>query len=147
MFVLCTRRSVLLVEETGIPGENHRPVASHWQTLSHNIVASTPRLSGIRTHNYSGDMYWLHRLHSSRQHYPTILHYLKQIISPWSNQIYYNYRYFSSEESQKPRTCTDYFWVEKRFVTGIYYLLGPSWSWSYGSWMYNYLCNQYISPL
>jgi hypothetical protein len=28
-------RSVLLVEETG---ENHRPVASHWQTLSHNVV-------------------------------------------------------------------------------------------------------------
>jgi len=29
--------SVLLVEETGGPGENHRPVASHWQTLSHNV--------------------------------------------------------------------------------------------------------------
>jgi hypothetical protein len=28
-------RSVLLVEETG---ENHQPVASHWQTLSHNVV-------------------------------------------------------------------------------------------------------------
>ena len=27
--------SVLLVEETGVPGENHRPTASHWQTLSH----------------------------------------------------------------------------------------------------------------
>jgi len=26
-------QSVLLVEETGWPGENHRPVASHWQTL------------------------------------------------------------------------------------------------------------------
>jgi hypothetical protein len=25
-------RSVLLVEETGVPGENDRPVASHWQT-------------------------------------------------------------------------------------------------------------------
>ena len=24
--------SVLLVEETGVPGENHRPVTSHWQT-------------------------------------------------------------------------------------------------------------------
>ena len=24
---------------------------------------------------------------------------------------------------------------------------GPSWSWSYGSWIYNYLCNQCISPL
>ena len=33
-------RSVLLVEETG---ENHRPVTSHWQTLSHNVVSSTPR--------------------------------------------------------------------------------------------------------
>ena len=35
--------SVLLVEETGVPGENHRPVASHRQTLSHNVVSSTPR--------------------------------------------------------------------------------------------------------
>jgi hypothetical protein len=26
--------SVLLVEETGVSGENDRPVASHWQTLS-----------------------------------------------------------------------------------------------------------------
>ena len=25
-------------EETGVPWENHRPVTSHWQTLSHNIV-------------------------------------------------------------------------------------------------------------
>jgi len=36
-------RSVLLVEEAKVPGENHRPAASHWQTLSHNIVSSTPR--------------------------------------------------------------------------------------------------------
>jgi len=35
--------SVLLVGETGVPGENHRPVSSHWQTLSHNAVSSTPR--------------------------------------------------------------------------------------------------------
>jgi hypothetical protein len=32
-----------LVEETGLPGENHRPVISHWQTLSHNVLSSTPR--------------------------------------------------------------------------------------------------------
>ena len=31
-------RSVLLVKETGGPGENHRPVASHWQTLHVRIV-------------------------------------------------------------------------------------------------------------
>jgi len=29
--------SVLLVEETGGSGENHRPAVSHWQTLSHNV--------------------------------------------------------------------------------------------------------------
>ena len=42
-------RLLLLVAETGVPGENHR------QTLSHNVVSSTPCLSGIRTRNVSGD--------------------------------------------------------------------------------------------
>jgi hypothetical protein len=34
-------QSVLLVGETGVPGENHDPIASHWQTLSHNVASST----------------------------------------------------------------------------------------------------------
>ena len=38
-----------------VPGVNQRPVASHRQTLSHNVVSSTPHLSGIQTHNASGD--------------------------------------------------------------------------------------------
>jgi hypothetical protein len=38
--------SVLLVEETGGPGENHRPATR--QTLSHNVVHLA--LSGSRTH-------------------------------------------------------------------------------------------------
>ena len=33
--------------------------ASHGQTLSHNVVSSTPRLSGIRAHNVSGERRWL----------------------------------------------------------------------------------------
>jgi hypothetical protein len=36
-------RLVLLVEETGVPGENYRPSSSHGQTLSQNIVSSTPQ--------------------------------------------------------------------------------------------------------
>ena len=36
-------QTVLLMEETGVPGENHRPVASFEQTLSHNVVSNTPR--------------------------------------------------------------------------------------------------------
>ena len=41
-------RSDLLLEEAGVPEENHEPAASHWQTLSHNAVSSTPRLSGMQ---------------------------------------------------------------------------------------------------
>ena len=31
----------------GVPGENDWPAASHWQTLSHNVILSTPHLNGI----------------------------------------------------------------------------------------------------
>jgi hypothetical protein len=34
-------RSVLLVVETVVPRENHQPVSSYLQTLSHNIVSSS----------------------------------------------------------------------------------------------------------
>ena len=36
-------RSFLLVDETRVPEVNHRPAASHLQTLSHNVVSNTPR--------------------------------------------------------------------------------------------------------
>ena len=50
-----SRRSILLVEETGVPGDNRRSAASYWQTWSYDVVSSIPRLSGIRTHNITGD--------------------------------------------------------------------------------------------
>jgi len=50
-------RLVLLVEETGGPGENHRPAACHLQTLSH--VASLA-LNGSGIHSISGERYRLH---------------------------------------------------------------------------------------
>jgi hypothetical protein len=34
-------RLVLLVKKTGVSWEKHPPVASHWRTLSHNVVSST----------------------------------------------------------------------------------------------------------
>jgi hypothetical protein len=43
-------RSVLLVEEIRVPGENNRPVARHWQTLSHNVAHLAMR--GIQTGNW-----------------------------------------------------------------------------------------------
>jgi hypothetical protein len=45
-------RSDFLVGEIRVPREKHQPVASHCQTLSHNVVSSRPRMSGIQTHNF-----------------------------------------------------------------------------------------------
>ena len=42
----------VLLEETGVPGENPQPIVSLYETFSHNVVSSTPRLSEVRTHNY-----------------------------------------------------------------------------------------------
>ena len=53
-----SRQSVLLVEETG---ENHWPVASHWQILSHNVVSSTPRHEQDSSSKVNSDRHWLHR--------------------------------------------------------------------------------------
>ena len=41
--------------KTGVPGEKHQPIAVNWQTLSHNVVSSTPRHgeeSNPQTHSY-----------------------------------------------------------------------------------------------
>jgi hypothetical protein len=51
-------RSVLLVEEIEVLGENHQPVASHSQTSSHNIALSTHSLNEIRQLNVIGDRHW-----------------------------------------------------------------------------------------
>ena len=52
-------RSVLSVEETGVPGENHQPAASQWQPLSYNVTSSTRRLNGIQTKNVIGRRFGL----------------------------------------------------------------------------------------
>ena len=36
---------------------------------------------------------------------------------------------------------------EKKVEPHLHKKVGPSWPWSYGSWIYNYLCNQCLSPL
>jgi hypothetical protein len=54
-------QSVLMVEEIGVPGENHRPVAGNWQTSSHNVYRVHLAISRIQTPNFSGDISMKHK--------------------------------------------------------------------------------------
>jgi hypothetical protein len=42
--------SVLLMEETGVPKENHSSATSHWQTLSHIIKYTSPETDSNSQH-------------------------------------------------------------------------------------------------
>jgi hypothetical protein len=43
-FLAISWQSVLLMEERGVHRENHRPTASHGQTLSRNVVLQSIKL-------------------------------------------------------------------------------------------------------
>ena len=60
-FSVISWQSVLMVEEIGVPGENHRPVAGNWQTSSHNVYRVHLPISRIQTPNFSGDISMKHK--------------------------------------------------------------------------------------
>ena len=58
---------------------------------------------------------------------------------------------FGMSAISKRKNCPSWWFRWKRIwhrnFTLWKLLKGPSWPWSYGSWIYNYLCNQCPSPL
>jgi hypothetical protein len=98
-------QSVLLVEEIGIPGENYRPAASHWQTFSHNVVSSTrfwmafDKVRLVSTNNKVLILFYslflfekqsvpitIKVLNSSHGEMYSIQHYVKKFVSDWQRQ-------------------------------------------------------------
>jgi len=60
IFQLCGGGKVLLVKKPEYP-KKITDLPQVVDKLSHNVVSNTPRLSGVRTHSFSGERHWLHR--------------------------------------------------------------------------------------
>jgi hypothetical protein len=65
-------------EETGVPGEDHWPVANRWQTLSHNVASSIP-------HHERDSNNWLPRDNWSIVESAVKHHQTNNIVSSWIN--------------------------------------------------------------
>jgi hypothetical protein len=123
-------RSVLLVEETREARENHRPVESHWQTLSIMLYRENHRPVESHWQTLSIMLY-------RENHRPVESHW-----QTWSIMLYRVH--LDKRRWSNPENCTQEAKYEGHF--NVYGLsMGLSWSWSYGSWIYDYLCNQFLS--
>ena len=67
-----------------------------------------------------------------------LLFYIKRIFCGFFCELYRFAEYAGPKE---------YFVDFSVNFIGLPNMQGPMWSWSYGSWIYNYLCKHYLSPL
>ena len=86
--------SVLLVQETEVSGENHRPAESYWQTLSHNVVSSIPHHERFQTRIFSSDIICSDCTCSCKSNHHTIT----TTTTPKSKE--YNYEHFNSRHQK-----------------------------------------------
>jgi hypothetical protein len=79
------------------------------------------------------------------------------IVFKWTQRLIYDWRFVL--EHFLTMICKFSLWSLHATISNFYYQVtsklsvisnltwGPLWQWSYGSWIYNYLCNRCLSPL
>jgi len=88
-------QSVLLVEESGVPGENHRPDASHWKTLSHYVVSDDKETYYIKKEIYKYRVEEFPFTLKCRNFQPEFLLYISIFILPDSQVTFDFYNTFT----------------------------------------------------
>ena len=96
--------SVLLVDETGVPGENHRPATSQWRTWSHNVVFNTHRPVGFELITLV--VIGTDCTGSCKSNYHTIKESNKGIETTLYNIYYYYYYYHKFSQTDLYREIT-----------------------------------------
>jgi hypothetical protein len=62
----------------------------------------------------------------------------------WFSKVKIVWKYHITKEHFVKIAYYLFTWI---YITPTPTILGSSWPWSYGSWIYNYLCTQCLSPL
>jgi hypothetical protein len=75
------------------------------------------------------------------------LHFSKSVFSYFNIMIFFYYLSNITNKFHNFHICDNYFCLNYFCCESTIILKGLSWPWSYGSWIYNYLYNQCLSPL
>jgi hypothetical protein len=76
---------------------------------------------------------------------PTLYSSVIPIIQYWC-MLYIMHQPLHPFVARCDKVCDNYHF-RNHVLTFVLPVSWPSWSWSYGSWIYNYLYSQYLSPL
>ena len=94
------------MKETGVPGKNHRPVASHWQTLSHTVVLIAQIVGFTYEHNHPTWFdYWITNIIINTHSFAvssatcTIIKELKYYCYYWYSSLQYEMQVWSGQYS------------------------------------------------